>query len=365
MKFIVQQTELSRALNMLNKAVATRTSIDVLKGIFFKTEENSLFLASNNLEIGIQTEIPCEVEQDGQLVIEGNVITDIMKKMPKGEVTFETANSVDYIQVRSENTNFSIKYIPCTEFPLPEYIDENLYVDIDAEAFSSSVIKTGYAISKNEDKPLYMSHFIKVNGKDMIIFTIDGFRVALIEKNIFDLNLDEKTFIVQGKILMDIAGIISSSENVKFAYDDKHISILCDNTTITTSLVLGQFLDYKSLIPKSFNSTVVMDIKDLKDAIDRVSLISSNRLIVFETSGNMMKISSRDDTVGEAVGVIDVDLEGENFKIGFNSLYIIDAIKNIESANIVLKVIDEVSACIISPENEPEYINLVLPVRMR
>lgn len=364
MKFTVNNKKLLKAVNMLSKAVAVRTSIDVLRGIFFKTEGENLVLISSNLEVGMQTSIECETEVDGQLVIESKMLLDIVRKLPYEDVTFETGEN-NLISIRCQNINFSIKYMPCEEFPMPDYIDENLYVELDGLKFKQLIESTGYAISAMDEKPEYSSHFIRMNGKNALMFSIDGFRIALCEREISNINFEDKKFIVKGRTMLDIASFIEpENKKIKFAYDDRHISVLIDKTIITTSLVVSRFLDYKSLIPTQFNSFVNVDLKNFTAAIERVSLVSSNKLIILETDSDMLKVSSYDESVGQGIEVIEANISGENFRIGFNGNYMIDAVRHITGEKIVLKLIDEMSAAVITPENDPSYINLVLPVKI-
>lgn len=366
MKFKINQKELSKALSILVKAVATRTSMEILKGIYFLTGDDEIILASNNLEIGIQTTIKCEIIEKGSIVIDSKVISDIVRKLPNEIITFETSKDINYVEIRCQNINFSIKYIPSSDFPMPEYIDEKLYFNIDAKDFKSLIEKTGYAISTNESKPDLTSHFIRIENSNMTVFSIDGYRMAVIDKKISDLSFDLNEFVVQGKIMLSISSIIDDSvDYIKFAYDDRHISVIIGETVITTNLVLQPFKDFKMLIPTSFNSTCKINVNDLKNAIDRISLLADNDLIVLETSGNMMKINSKSNDIGQAIEVIDVKLDGDNFVIGFNSNYLLDAIKYIDQDYIEMNVIDSVSASVITPENDKSYINLILPVRIR
>lgn len=366
MKFKIKQQELSKAISILSKSVATRTSMEILKGIYFLTSGDEIVMTSNNLEIGIQTSIKCEIIEEGSLVIDSKIISDIVRKLPNDIITFETAKDINYIEVRCKNINFSIKYIPTTDFPMPEYIDEKLYFPIDPQDFKSLIEKTGYAISTNESKQDLTVQNIKLENSNMTFYSIDGYRMAVMDKKITDMKFDKKTFVLQGKIMLNIAQIIDNyQDDIKFAFDDRHISIIIGETVITTNLVVQPYRDYSALIPKSFNSTCKINVSELRSAIDRVSLLADNNLVTLETDGTMMKINSKSDSIGQAIEVIEINLEGDNFVIGFNSNYLLDAIKYIDSEFINLNVIDSVSGAVITPENDKNYINLLLPVRIR
>lgn len=367
MKFNVKQQDLSKAISIVLKAVATKTTMDILKGIYFEIEDNCLFLTTNNLEIGIQTSIPCEVYNDGKMVVEAKIIYDIVRKMPNDIIHFQTIEDTDFIELRCRNSKFNIKYLKCDDFPMPSYIDEKSFVKLDAREFRDLIFKTGYAISINNPNTVYMSHFFKIENDEIIMFSIDGFRCPMMKKKFEDLSFDEKKFILKGNTLVDIAKTIDDSqEEIKFSYDDKHICVIIDNTTITSNLITGNFLDYDSIIPnRKANSIAKIKLSDFKSAIERVSLLSNNKLIKFESKEFMMNINSRNDSIGDANEIVDISLEGDDFVIAFNCDYVLDAIKYIDTEYILMKVIDSVSPCIITPEDDDSYINVVLPVRIR
>ena len=366
MKFKVMQRDLSKAISIVQKAVATKNTMDILKGIYFEIYEGKLLLASNNLEIGIQTSIPCEIYEEGRLVIEAKIISEIVRKLPNDVIHFDTVQDTDFIELRCQNSKFNIKYISCVDFPMPEYIDEHLFVGVDSKDFKELILKTNYAISNNNPNPLYMAHFFKINGNKFTMFSIDGFRFVVMSKEFEDVSFDEHKFILQGSTLTDIAKIIDDNvESVKFAHDKKHICVIIDETTITSNLVTGNFLDYESIMPKRMNSNGRIKLSDFKSAIERVALLSNNKLVKLETKDFMMNITSRNDSVGDANEIVDINLEGENFVIAFNCDYVLDTLKNIDNDYIIMKVIDSVSPCIITTEDDDNYMHMVLPVRIR
>ena len=211
-----------------------------------------------------------------------------------------------------------------------------------------------------------MSHFFKIEKNVFTMFSIDGFRFTIMSKEFEDTSFDEKKLILKGSILLDIAkSIEDDTKEVKFAYDDKHICIIIDNTTITSNLMIGNFLDYQTIIPNKSGSKAKIKISDFKSAVERVSILSNNKLIKFDSKDFMMNITSRNDSIGDANEIVDIQLEGENFSIAFNCDYILDAIKYIDSEYIVMNVIDSVSPCTITSDNDDNYKNVVLPVRVR
>ena len=263
-------------------------------------------------------------------------------------------------------SKFNIKYIRCDDFPMPAYIDERFFVKIEADDFKNMILKTNYAIASNDPNQIYMCHFFKIDQNRFTMFSVDNFRFVVMEKEFEDISFDEKKLIINGGILTDIAKTIEDNvEFIKFAFDDKHICVIIDETIITSNLVTGNFIDYESIIPKNEKSTVTVRVSDLKSAIDRVSLLSNNKLIKFESKDFMMNITSRNDQVGNANEIVDITLDGENFEIAFNCEFLLDILRNVEDEYITMKISNSLSPCKITSQSDENYIHVILPVRIK
>ena len=347
MKFKVNQKDLSKAISIVQKAVATKNTMEILKGIYFEIEDGNLLLTTNNMEVGIQTSVPCEVYEEGKIVIDAKIIYEIVRKLPNDTIHFTSIDENDLIEVRCLNSKFNIKYIRCDDF-------------------KNMILKTNYAIASNDPNQIYMCHFFKIDQNRFTMFSVDNFRFVVMEKEFEDISFDEKKLIINGGILTDIAKTIEDNvEFIKFAFDDKHICVIIDETIITSNLVTGNFIDYESIIPKNEKSTVTVRVSDLKSAIDRVSLLSNNKLIKFESKDFMMNITSRNDQVGNANEIVDITLDGENFEIAFNCEFLLDILRNVEDEYITMKISNSLSPCKITSQSDENYIHVILPVRIK
>ena len=90
MKFTCQKAILSNAINITSRAVASKNAIPALEGILIDCRTEGLILTSYNLEIGITTKCPAEVEEEGKTVVNARLFSDIIHKLPDEDVTFET-----------------------------------------------------------------------------------------------------------------------------------------------------------------------------------------------------------------------------------------------------------------------------------
>ena len=75
----------------------------------------------------------------------------------------------------------------------------------------------------------------------------------------------------------------------------------------------------------------------------------------------IIKSNSEIGNVNEQISSIQ---DGENINIAFNSKYVIDGIKAIDSEEIELYFMGSLNPCIINPVEDENYTYLVLPVRL-
>lgn len=142
--------------------------------------------------------------------------------------------------------------------------------------------------------------------------------------------------------------------------------MLLEKTKVVVRLLEGEFIKYKDILPKEKNTTMVIDKNELLASIERASLLAKegkNNLIKFELEENLLSISSTSEE-GKVKEEIMMDKEGEDLEIGFNSKYVMDALKVIEDENIVMEFNTSTTPCILKPLEGNSYEYLILPVRI-
>ena len=138
------------------------------------------------------------------------------------------------------------------------------------------------------------------------------------------------------------------------------------NTTVVTSLLAGEYINYKQILPTSWQTRVTVKRKELQDAIERASLMAKegkNNLIRMKASQGSLTITSNSE-MGDVREEMEAHLEGVDIEIAFNSRYISDVIRNVDEECCTLSMNTPVSPCVISPMDGDGYLYLVLPVRV-
>ena len=89
MKFTVSQSSLMKALTVVAKGMGANSTLPILSGIYVRAAEGTLEFQTNNLTISIRHLIPANVEEPGEAVVSGKVLTNIVKNLSDAAVTFE------------------------------------------------------------------------------------------------------------------------------------------------------------------------------------------------------------------------------------------------------------------------------------
>ncbi len=365
MKIKIEQAELSNALNIVLKAVSTRTTVEILKNIYINAADGKITLIGNDLNIGIETTIEAEVIEAGRIVVSGRMFSDIIRKLPNELVTISEADKK--IHINCLNSDFYLTGSNPAEFPDLPIINSTEKIVIDKYILSDMIRQTIFATSHDESRPILTGALFDISDNQMTMVAIDLYRVALKKINI--ISQQECHLVVPAKALHELLKIISSDANssqILIYKTDKYIKYAVDDTILIARLLEGEFINYQQIMPTEYKTKIVCSKNELYQAIDRASLIanqSKNMSLLFDVKDDYLSISSNTEN-GSVKEKVAIDLEGPQLKIGFNPKYWLDVLKIIEQDNIIIEMTTNISPCIIKPEGDLNYTYLLLPIRI-
>ncbi len=364
MNFKIPQNELSKCINIVQKGISNRTTLPILEGILIKATNGILELTATDLELGIKVTTKCEILEEGSVVITSKIFGDIIKKLPNSIVIIDVDSNKNMI-IDCENSHFNITGQSSEEYPsLPEVEDE-IQLQIPKDLLKTMIKQTIFSIAQDETRPILTGELLEIENNKAALVALDGYRLAL--KNI-PINCKKDTsLVIPGKTLNELLKILDDDDsNVIIKASSNHILFDLGHTVITSTLLEGQFLNYKDIIRNEYNSKVKVKTKLIQESIERASLLARegrNNLVKLDITDETLSVMSNSD-IGNVHEEIAIELEGNDIKIAFNSKYILDALKIIESEEIIMKFVSNVNPCIITPNNDNTYIYLVLPVRV-
>lgn len=367
MKFICSQQTLAKALNTVSKAVSTRTTLPILRGILMEASKGTITLSASDLEISIKKEIQADIAEEGAVVVPSKLFGDIIRKLPSEDIVIEDYEQ-ESVLIRTASSQFNVIKMPIDDFPsIGDKNDIEVSISLDASIFREMIRKTSFAASIDESKGTLVGILTEIENETINMVALDGFRLAQVCKPMN--SAETQSFIIAGKIMNELSKITADEadiDTITMHIGQKRAVIEAGTTEVNIRIMEGDFIRYRDIIPKESHIKVSVNKDLLLESIERASLLAKegkNNLIKMSIQGDVMTITSRSEE-GNVKEEIGIEKDGEDIDIGFNSKYVIDVLKVIDDEEISMNFKNGISPCIVTPVEGEAYKYLVLPVRI-
>ena len=365
MKFTVNKSDITEAVSNIQRAVSTKTSIPALEGILLSATETGLELCAYDLELGITTVIPAFVMEPGKAVLSAKLFSDIVRRTPAETVTV-SVDEKNMATLESGYSRFSIIGIPAEEFPELPKLSDSTQISLPGALLKSMIRQTLFAIAESDAKPIHQGSLFSLENGILDVVSVDGYRLA-VRREPVDFS-EDLSFVVPGKTLSELLKLIKDSEEpVEISAGRRHILFKIDNYTVISSLLEGEFLNYKAAIPPESQTEVVLKTREAIDSVERVSLLITDRLkspIRCLFDNNEVKLNCT-TSMGRASDQLDVEMTGQSVEIGFNNRYLLEALRNTECDEVKVQLGGPLSPMKVGPKEGDSFLFLVLPVRLK
>lgn len=368
MKFSCEKSLLQSAISIASRTAAVKSAIPSLEGLLIEAINEKIHITGYDLKTGIRTAVPADITETGNIVINSRLFGEIIRKLPDDVVNIDIDENL-MIRITCGMSEFNIVGISAEDYPDLPSVDYNNSVFLPEKTMKDMISQTIFAVSDNEARPIHTGALFEIEENSLTMVAIDGYRLALRKEVISKDETNIKKFVVPGTALNEVEKILSDSEElVKITVGSKHIMFIIGTTMLITRRLEGEFLNYRNTIPKS-NKYIISAVKrDVITAVDRVSLIISDRVkspVRFTFSLNKLKVRTA-TPLGKANDECDVQGDGEELEIGFNNKYMLEALRAAPSDKIKMELSSGISPCIITPEDgSDKFLYMILPVRLK
>lgn len=363
MKLICNKSELLRAVNIVSKAVPSKTTMPILECILIDASTGSIKLTANDMELGIETIVPGEIIQKGIIALNAKVFSEIVRKLPDNDVIIES-NENYTITITCEKANFSIAGKSGDDFSYLPYIEKNNFICLSQFTLREVIQQTIFSIADNDSNKLMTGELFEVTGNELKVVSLDGHRISIRKINLKE-SYDNIKVVVPGKTLSEISKILSggNEDEVRLFFTGNHVLFEFDDTKVVSRLIEGEYFKINQMLSSDYETKVMINKKELLSCIDRATLLikegDKKPIIISVTDGDMeLKINS---SIGSMNENIDIAKEGKDMMIGFNPRFLIDALRVIEDEEVTIFLVNPKAPCFIK-DKEESYIYLILPV---
>lgn len=357
--------EMVKYISINQRAISTRTTLQLLKCIRFEAKGDEVFLQSTDNELTIESHFPCKVEEPGTVIIPASLIGDIFRKLPQEMTTMTEKNGV--VSIDCEDVHFSLQAPLVGEFPpLPERGEEDL-TDLSNSELIEAVKETEFAASLDDTKESITGIFFDQRKDHIRLVALDGYRLAirtLSNKK----DLPESSCIVPRRAFNEFTRAIDPQGESFLRILEGHIYMESGPLKMVSRTIDQSYIEYEDIIStENIQTKVTLSRQALVNALERASLLSredKSNLIKMNFSNDHLLISSNSE-IGSLDETLSCHIEGEDLLIAFNAKYILEGVRAFFSDHLLLHFDGELNPLLIYPEEEEKnYLYLVLPVRI-
>lgn len=365
MRFQCEVPELMNALNTVSRALAVRSTMPVLEGIFLESNPEGLRLLCTDMALSIETTISATIEEEGRAVIPGKLFLEVIRKLPSDTVSI-AVNERYAATIRCQTSRTTLSGMNPMEFPELPQIDGGSLVSVPQNMLRDMILKTSFAIGTDESRPILTGSLLEIEPEEIRLIALDGFRLAIRHEQLKGPEGSVQA-VIGGKMIGDLSKVLLDSEDsADLIITHTHLCAKMGKTRVITRLLEGEYIRYRQILPTDFQTRVTVRRAQLSEAIDRASLIAregKNNLVRFKIEGDSLTLSSNAE-LGDVQEQMDVITEGKDIEIAFNVRYVSDVLKVLSDENVCMRFNSNVSPCVICPQEGDAYLYLVLPVRV-
>lgn len=367
MKLSIARSELLNSLNTVSKGMSARSTLPILSGIHLSADDGSLIMQATDLEVSVKNKVPCLTENEGQVVIPGRLLTDIVRSLPEAAVTLETEG--ENVLVRCQQSSFTVKTLPAADFPKFPEVEIDKSVELPSSVVSSMVKKVSKAVSRDETRAVLTGVLLVMEGPIIKMVATDSYRLAVDEAVIERENGEDVEVVIPGRALDEAMKLAAGGESVKLGVSENQVVFEFGETTFITRRIEGSFPNYKQLIPQQTpdDTMITIDTEELSSAVKRVSLLAMHNTplrVSVNIEDQTLSLSAITQDVGDASEDLMVKAEGKDVEIAFNHAFMSDGLASVVSNTVVLQIQSSLKPGLLHSGDGEDFKYLLMPVRL-
>ena len=371
MKFQISRQRIFKSLSHLQSIVDKKNSLPVLSNILIEASNNDLVLSSTDMDISIIDKLNCKVLEEGSTTINSQLFYDIVRKLDEDCEVEIISNDGKLLTLRASGSRFSLKCLPKEDFPIIDKNRDGTNIKINSKILFKLIEKTKFAISNEETRYFLNGLYFNIQNEDdkssLTLVGTDGHRLAKFShkinnniNSVIGVIIPKKTINELSKLLSDI------DDDIDMTISSSKIIFYIGDIVFISKLIDGTFPDYKRVIPTDNKNILEVNRQNLLSAVDRVSTVADDKspVIKFKLLKDIVNLNTINNDNSAATEDLNLNYNGDEFEIGFNSKYIMDIVNNLEDEIITLNLKDGSSPIIAKEKSNSNLVYVLMPMRV-
>ncbi|MDD2471788.1 MAG: DNA polymerase III subunit beta [Dehalococcoidales bacterium] len=372
MKISCLQENLNKGLNLVGRAAAARTTLPITNNIYLGTDQGRLKLVATNLEMAISCWIGAKVEEEGAITVPARTISEFVASLPNDRVDMALTAHSKTLEMKCARVEAKISGVDAKDFPPIPHIEDGINTQVNADSLKKGIRKVVFAAAADDSRPVLTGVNAEFDNETLTLAAADGFRLAVYKMALENKMAQKVTAIIPSRTLAELLKLSGEQEEpvtIVLSPSRSQIIFRLKDIELVSQLIQGNFPQYSQLIPQSFGTRVVADVKQFSQANKIASIFARDgsgivRLVVSPGTSDVvpgkMTVSAKAEELGEDTNEIDVTVQGPEAKIAFNNKYLSEVLDAIGEAQVALEVTNPSSPGVFRPVNADNYLHVVM-----
>jgi DNA polymerase-3 subunit beta len=365
MHVICPKENLAKGLQAVQKAVSARGLLPILSNVLVSVQGDELKLVATDLEIGIEASVSADVKTPGTLTLPAKPLSELVSKLPNSDIELDTDETSGQAKVTCGNSTYTLCSLPATDFPpLPTLTDEPP-ATVPAGLLAAAIRQTIFAASADATKSVLGGVHWSWTGDQLELAATDGYRLAVRTLHVPS-GGTEMTMTVPSRILSEVARLLPAGDDpVRIAQIGQQVVFALERKLLSSRLLEGKYPDYHRIIPSTFERRLVVRRQDLLTALERASILASDRsnIVKLHLQADSVTITADTPEVGQGIEIVPANLEGESLEINFNAKFMIDALKAFDSDTVQFDLGGAINPAVLRVPGDEDFTCLLMPIR--
>ena len=363
MKFKCEKEILEKTFSLARKATPNRSGTNpVLSGLFLELKKDKLVVVGSDLDLTIRIEIKVGGEEEGKVVIPGALLSDIIRVLDNGQISFVVRD--EEIQINSGKSEFNLRTLPVDEFPKFEEPGGN-EATLDTKRLATAFEQVVKAASMDDARPILTGVLLAAEQEGLRLVATDSYRMAIRDIPGTEILSRDELVLIPSRALDVVKRILSEGNELAVVLGEKEAVFKIGDTSIVTRLIEGEFPNYKGLIPEKNKNKLIINREETLAALQRVKLLAREATpIRLSMTDKKIELLAIEQDIGQATEIIEGTYSGEEITVAFNPDYLIDGLDVISTEEVSLETTDALKPAILKGLNEETFLYLLMPVRV-
>ncbi len=365
MKLRFQKSSLMEGINIVFKAIPSRTTMPILECVLIDASKGDISLTCNDMELAIETKAEGFVDEPGKTALDAKLFYEIIRKLPDSESDIVVISDGSYnTEISCENAIFHIQGMDPEEFSGIPVIERDHYVSLSQLTLKDVIRQTIFSIAPNDSNKMMGGELIEIKDDVFRITSLDGHRISIRSVNLKDHYEDEKV-IVPGKTLNEIGRILDddNEKEVLIFFGKNHIMFEFGDTVVVSRLIDGDYFKIDHMLTQDYQTRITVNKREFCDSIDRAMILirdNDRKPLIIDVTDQNLNVSII-SSYGSMSSDMAIEKTGKDIKIAFNPKFLLDALRVIDDEEVDVYLLTPKSPCYIRNADQ-SYIYLILPV---